>query len=80
LLLGRLKSLNGRLEQLRERSAGDARFRLLAAHAGITYEEFCDLPLPVRRSLVSACFEVTVLPSSQRGPGFRPQDVRMTPR
>lgn len=79
LLLARLDSIDGRIGQLRELSGESARHRLLARYAGITDEEFDALPLQVRRSLVAACFEVTVLPASRRGPGFRPEDVQLTP-
>ena len=79
-LLARLDSMDKRLAQLRELAGDDARSRLLAAHAGITEEEFAALPLSVRRSLVRATFDIVVLPASRRGPGFDPSDVRMTPR
>jgi hypothetical protein len=58
----------------------DARDRLLATYAGITDDEFDGLPLQVRRSLVAACVTVVVLPASKRGPGFRTEDVQVTPR
>lgn len=79
-LLARLDSVDKRLAQLRELAGDDARHRLLTAHAGITDEEFAALPLSVRRSLVRACFDITVLPASRRGPGFNTADVRMTAR
>jgi len=78
-LLARLDRIDTRLAELRELSAGDARARLRAAHQGITEAEFAALPLAVRRSLVSACFRIVVLPASKRGPGFRTQDVLMSP-
>ncbi len=77
LLLRRLESVDGRLAELRELAAGDARSRLLGAHTGMTREEFDALPLATRRALVSACFTVTVLPASRRGPGFNTEDVRL---
>lgn len=78
LLLARLDSIDERIGQLRSLAAGDARGRLIRAHAGISREEFESLPLAARRSLVAACFTVEVLPASQRGPGFRTEDVRLT--
>lgn len=78
LLLGRLESVDKRLAQLRELTAADAAARLIAGHAGITEKEFNALPLSVRRALVAACFRITVLPASKRGPGFRTEDVRLT--
>jgi len=80
LLLGRLDSVDARLAQVRELAAADASARITGAHAGITEEQFRDLPLPVQRALVAACYTVTVLPASKRGPGFRTEDVRLTPR
>ena len=79
-LLVRLDRVNARLAELRELSAGDARARLRAAHAGMTMEEFLASPLAVRRSLVSASFRVEVLPASKKGPGFRVGDVRLSQR
>src|SRR5215468_4795713 len=80
LLLGRLESVDARLAQVRELAAADATARIAGAHAGISEEAFRDLPLPVQRALVAALFTVTVLPASKRGPGFRTEDVRLTPR
>jgi site-specific DNA recombinase len=77
LLLRRLESVDARLGQLRSLAAGNAQSRLRGAHAGITREEFDALPLSVRRALVAACFTVTVLPASRRGPGFNTADVRL---
>jgi site-specific DNA recombinase len=80
LLLARLDSLDARLGELRELARGDADARLRGRHAGITLEEFLAEPLGSRRALVSACYEVVVLPASRRGPGFRTEDVRLVPR
>jgi DNA invertase Pin-like site-specific DNA recombinase len=80
ILLKRLDLIEKRLDELRGVAGDDARRRLIATHAGITDDEFDGLPLQVRRSLVAACFEVTVLPASRRGPGFRPEDVRLIAR
>ena len=77
LLLGRLESADKRLAQLRELTAADSAARLTAGYAGITEGEFNGLPLSVRRALVAACFTITVLPASKRGPGFRTEDVRL---
>jgi site-specific DNA recombinase len=77
LLLDRLDGIDQRLAELRGLAAGDARQRLLAGHEGITSDAFSQLPLAVRRALVAACFHVTVLPASGRGPGFRVQDVEL---
>jgi DNA invertase Pin-like site-specific DNA recombinase len=79
-LQARLENIDQRLAELRELAAGDARHRLLATHTGIGLEEFGRLPLAVRRALIAACYQVTVLPASGRGPGFRTEDVRLTPR
>jgi site-specific DNA recombinase len=78
-LLARLTAVDERLAQLRDLAAGDARGRLLAAHTGISRDCWDGLPLPVRRTLVAACYRVRVLPASHRGPGFDPRDVILTP-
>jgi hypothetical protein len=78
-LLARLDQIDARMAELRELAAGSGRARLLERYQGITRAEWDGLPLEVRRALVAATFGVTVLPASGRGPGFRPQDVRVTP-
>lgn len=75
----RLASIDARLAQLREAAAGDAASRLLRQHAGLTRDQFDQLPLATRRALVSACFHVAVLPSGRRGPGFDPDLVQLRP-
>ena len=76
-LLARLDAIDARMAELRELAEGGARVRLLARYAGINREQWDDLPLDVRRALVAACYRVTVLPASGRGPGFRTQDVQV---
>jgi DNA invertase Pin-like site-specific DNA recombinase len=78
-LMARLDGIDARIAELREREAGGARSRLLRRYRGITRAQWDGLPLEVRRALVAACFRVTVLPASKRGPGFRVQDVRLEP-
>lgn len=79
-LLRRLDAIDARMAQLRELAAGTARSALVERYRGVTREQWeNELPLDVRRALVSACFRITVLPASARGPGFRPQDVRLEP-
>lgn len=78
-LLARLDQIDARMAELRDRDAGDSRSRLLERYAGITREQWEALDLSVRRALVPACYRVTVLPASGRGPGFRTGDVRVEP-
>lgn len=78
-LLSRLDHIDARMAELRGLAAGGSRARLIEQHRGISREQWQALPLNVQRALVSACFTVTVLPSSGRGPGFRIQDVRVEP-
>ncbi|HWU23114.1 MAG TPA: recombinase family protein [Nocardioides sp.] len=80
LLMRRLDGIDARMAELRQLEAGDARSRLLARYRGLTREQWEALPLEARRSLVAAAVTVTVLPASRRGPGFRPQDVRVAER
>lgn len=79
-LLARLDGIEGRLAELRELASDDGRSRIMTAHAGTTYEEFIELPLATRRTLVSACYRVKVMPASKRGPGFWARDVLLTAR
>jgi DNA invertase Pin-like site-specific DNA recombinase len=79
LLMARLDAIDARMAELRERESGSTRSRLLETYRGTTWEQWPDLPLEVRRALVSAHFKVTVLPASKRGPGFRTEDVRLEP-
>lgn len=78
-LMTRLDEIDGRMAELRERAAADSRTRLIEKYQGISRAEWEALDLGVRRALVAACFTVTVLPASGRGPGFRVQDVRVEP-
>jgi site-specific DNA recombinase len=79
MLLDRLSAIDARLEQLRSLAAGNAQSKLLGAHTGITREQWNALPLTTRRALIAACYTVTVLPASKRGPGFNTADVRLAP-
>lgn len=78
-LMRQLDQIDARMTQLRELAGASARDRLLRQYQGITLPEFRALPLDVRRALARATASVTVLPASRRGPGFRPQDVRLEP-
>lgn len=78
-LLARLDEIDKRMAELRERAADGTRVSLLERYQGITGEQWEDLAIDVRRALVAACFTVTVLPASGRGPGFRKEDVRVEP-
>jgi DNA invertase Pin-like site-specific DNA recombinase len=82
ILNQRLDGIDRRMAELRELAADDSRARLLERYAGITREEWDDddrTPLSVKRALVAACWRVTVLPASKRGPGFRTEDVQVEP-
>jgi site-specific DNA recombinase len=79
IILGRLDSIDARLAQLRELTAADAASRLIDRYIGISEDEFQGLPLAARRGIIAACYTITVLPASGRGPGFRDEDVRLTP-
>lgn len=80
LLMARLDGIDARLAELRELAADGTRTRILEAHAGITAEAFAGLPLATRRALIAACYTVVVLPASKRGPGFRAEDVELSPK
>jgi site-specific DNA recombinase len=74
-----LDSFDAKIGAIRGQMAGDSAGRLRAQYAGITRAGFTALPLDVRRALVQGCCKVTVLRSSRRGPGFRQEDVVMSP-
>jgi DNA invertase Pin-like site-specific DNA recombinase len=74
-----LKSFDTKITAIRDQMAGDSAGRLRTRYTGLTVEEFGGLPLDVRRALVRSCYQVTVLRSSGRGPGFREQDVVLSP-
>jgi len=79
-LAARLEGIDARMAELRELAAGNSRARLIERYRGLTRGEWENgLALEVKRALVAACFTVTVLPASGRGPGFRVQDVRVEP-
>lgn len=81
LLTAALASFTDRIGQLRAAAQADPARRLLAAHQGITREQFRALPLHVRRSLVAGCFRVIVNPAGKHnGPRFDPRTVRLLPR
>ena len=80
LLMSRLGTIDTRLAELRELATASNRARIMETHAGITAAEFGALPLGSRRALIAACYVVRVLPASKRGPGFRTEDVELTPR
>jgi hypothetical protein len=68
---------NRKIKQLRESQAATTRQRLLARMAGISREQWDDLPVDVRSETVRALFCVVVLPTSKRGPGFDTAAVRL---
>lgn len=72
-----LAGFERKIRELRERAETSERRRLLRRVAGISREAWDDLPVDVRSSVVAATFRVTVLPTSQRGPGFDVSAVDM---
>ena len=79
LLRRRRNAIRERLAQLRGQSAASASARLVRQHAGLTRQQWDDLPLGTRRALVAGLWSITVLPAGRRGPGFDPQRVRVVP-
>jgi DNA invertase Pin-like site-specific DNA recombinase len=78
-LLRRIRTIQAKLRDLRAREV-TPRQRMLASRKGITPAEFHELPLYDQRQLVAACFVVTILAASRRGPGFNPGDVEIVQR
>lgn len=66
-----------KIQQLRDRAEVSDRRRLLQRVAGISSEEWDELPVDIRSSVVAATFRVAVLPTAQRGPGFDTSAVQM---
>lgn len=74
------KSLAGfdqKIGELRGRAASSERRRLLRRVAGLSREEWAELPVDTRASVVAATYRVTVLPTALRGPGFDTSAIRM---
>lgn len=74
-----LDSIDDRIAAIRAQVAASGGRRILAAHAGITREQFETLPLATRRALIAAAYHIEVLPTGRRGPGFDPDSIRCTP-
>jgi DNA invertase Pin-like site-specific DNA recombinase len=70
LLVRAVAGFEQRIAQLRNQHARTARERLLARVAGISAEEWEDLPIDIQADVVKALFRVVVLPTTKRGPGF----------
>lgn len=77
LLAKTLAGFNRKIEALRNQQAMGSRRRLLSRMAGISAQEWAELPVDVRSDTVRALFRVVVLPSVQRGPGFDVNAVRL---
>lgn len=72
-----LAGFERKIRELRDRAEVSERRRLLRRVAGCSQEEWDDLPIDIRSSAVAATYRVTVLPTTQRGPGFDPSAVDM---
>ncbi|WP_067483852.1 recombinase family protein [Actinomadura hibisca] len=77
LLMKSLAGFNRKVKQLQDSAAMSERRRLLRRVAGISRDEWDELPIDVRTSVVRATYKVTVLPTTKRGPGFDTSAVRM---
>jgi site-specific DNA recombinase len=77
LLARSLASFDKKISALRDQAAASQRRRLLRRMAGITEKAWLELPVDVRASVVQATYEVTVLPTTLRGPGFDTSAVRL---
>lgn len=75
-----LGGIERRLRELRQQVAQSATDRLLARMAGISREAWDAEPVDVRAATVSALWDIEILPATHRGPGFRPDSVRVTRR
>jgi DNA invertase Pin-like site-specific DNA recombinase len=70
-----LASFDRKVRQLRDQLAASAQHRLLVRMAGITPERWAHEPMDVQAAVVKGLFQVIILPSTRRGPGFDPASV-----
>ncbi|WP_432158411.1 recombinase family protein [Streptomyces sp. bgisy153] len=78
LAMRALASFDRKITALRAQMDASAGQRRLQRYVGISVEEWMDLPVEVRSTVVRDLFQVVILPTSRRGPGFDPATVRMT--
>lgn len=77
LLVRAVAGFDQRISELRNKHARTTQQRLLSRMAGISAEEWADLPVDIQSDTVKALFRVIVKPSTQRGPGFDPAAVEL---
>ncbi|MFJ9379384.1 recombinase family protein [Streptomyces sp. NPDC101455] len=70
-------SFDRKIHELRSRLAVPAKLKRLTPLVGIGREEWADLPIDVRATVVRDLFRVVILPTSRRGPGFDTSSVRL---
>ena len=75
-----MTALTRRIGELRKRAAATGRQRLITAHAKITREAWETLPLDTRRSLIAACFKISVMPAPHGRYPFDPSLIKMERR
>lgn len=80
LLVRSLAGFERRMAELRAQHAMSAQRRLLSRMAGISAEDWAELPVDLQSDTVRALFVVTVLPTTLRGPGFDVSAVRLERR
>ncbi|MGC5034087.1 recombinase family protein [Streptomyces sp. DT190] len=80
LALLSLASFDRKIAELRSQIATSAKFRRLTRMVGMSREEWSDLPIDLRTTVVKDLFRVVILPTAQRGPGFDPSSVRVLRR
>ncbi len=77
LLVRAIAGFNERIAKLQNQHARTSQQRLLARMAGISKEEWDDMPVDIQSDTVRALFRVVVLPTSKRGPGFDVDAIRL---
>lgn len=70
LLARSLANFNKKITALRNQQTMSSRRRLLSRMAGISGQDWFELPVDVRSDTVRAMYRVVVLPTTKRGPGF----------
>ena len=72
-----LSSFDRKIAELQAQAAMSAKLRRLTSLTGLSLEEWADLPIDVRATVVKDLYRVVILPTAQRGPGFDTSSVRL---
>ncbi|MFF9097631.1 recombinase family protein [Streptomyces sp. NPDC014802] len=77
LAITALASFDRKINELRGQLAISSGQRLLTRMVGISKDAWESEPVDVRHEVITTLFEITILPSPRRGPGFDPESVEL---